>query len=80
MTLSVEDSGVGVDPKFYSKITERFYRQNQQQGKGTGLGLTLVNNIVKYHQGTINFEKSLLGGLQVNVVLKKALPPLIKKQ
>ena len=80
LTLSVEDSGVGVDPKFYSKITERFYRQNQQQGKGTGLGLTLVNNIVKYHQGTINFEKSLLGGLQVNVVLKKALPPLINKQ
>lgn len=77
-TFSVEDSGIGVEPEFYSKITERFYRQNQQQGKGTGLGLTLVNNIVKYHQGTINFEKSSLGGLQVNVTLEKALPPLIK--
>ena len=77
--FTIEDSGIGVEPEFYSKITERFYRQNQQQGKGAGLGLTLVNNIVKYHQGTINFEKSSLGGLQVNVTLMKALPPLIQQ-
>ena len=69
VTISVEDSGIGIEPAFYSKITERFYRQNQQQGKGTGLGLTLVNNIVQYHQGTLNFKKSSLGGLKVEVTL-----------
>lgn len=67
--FSIEDSGIGVEPEFYSKITERFYRQNQQQGKGAGLGLTLVNNIVQYHQGKISFEKSALGGLLVNITL-----------
>lgn len=67
--FSIEDSGIGVEPEFYSKITERFYRQNQQQGKGAGLGLTLVNNIVQYHQGEISFNKSSLGGLLVNISL-----------
>ena len=69
LTFSVEDSGIGVVPELYSKLTERFYRQNQQQGKGAGLGLTLVNNIVQYHQGKISFEKSALGGLLVNITL-----------
>jgi len=67
--FSIKDSGIGVEPEFYSKITERFYRQNQQQGKGAGLGLTLVNNIVQYHQGNISFDKSSLGGLLVNITL-----------
>ena len=56
LTFEIEDSGIGVDPEFYSKITERFYRQ--QQGKGAGLGLALVNNIAQYHQGKISFVKS----------------------
>lgn len=71
LSIFIEDSGIGVEPAFYSKITERFYRQDQQQGKGAGLGLTLVNNIVQYHQGILSFEKSVLGGLMVKVRFKK---------
>lgn len=69
--LSVEDSGIGVSPTFYSKITERFYRQQQNQGQGAGLGLTLVNNITEYHQGSLKFQQSSLGGLLVNITLLK---------
>ncbi len=67
LLFSVEDSGVGIDPALYPRLTERFYRQYQQQGKGAGLGLTLVNNIVEFHHGQLSFTKSPLGGLQVNV-------------
>lgn len=67
LILSVEDSGMGIDPILYTRLTERFYRQFQQQGKGAGLGLTLVHEIVEFHQGTLSFAKSPLGGLQVNI-------------
>jgi len=67
--LTVEDSGIGIDPALYPRLTERFYRQYQQQGKGAGLGLTLVNNIVEFHQGKLSFEKSSLGGLQVRITM-----------
>ena len=67
--FTVEDSGIGIDPALYPRLTERFYRQYQQQGKGAGLGLTLVNNIVEFHQGTLSFAKSSLGGLQVKITM-----------
>jgi two-component system sensor histidine kinase QseC len=67
--LTVEDSGNGIDSALYSRLTERFYRQYQQQGKGAGLGLTLVKNIVDFHQGRLSFGKSSLGGLQVKVIV-----------
>jgi len=69
MLFMVEDSGKGIDPALYSRLTERFYRQYQQQGKGAGLGLTLVNNIVEFHQGELHFERSALGGLRVIVTI-----------
>lgn len=69
MLFTVEDSGRGIDPALYSRLTERFYRQYQQQGRGAGLGLTLVKNIVEFHQGELSFAKSALGGLQVTVAI-----------
>jgi len=71
--LAVEDSGVGIDPALYPRLTERFYRQYQQQGKGAGLGLTLVNNIVEFHQGKLSFAKSSLGGLKVKMIIPTLL-------
>tara|TARA_R110001583_G_scaffold16561_7_gene67795 strand:- start:6827 stop:8302 length:1476 start_codon:yes stop_codon:yes gene_type:complete len=67
--LKIEDSGIGIDEALYTRLTDRFYRQHQQLGKGAGLGLTLVNNIVEYHHGVLSFEASELGGLAVIVSL-----------
>jgi len=69
LVLTVEDSGIGIEPDLYNRLTERFYRQHQQQGKGAGLGLTLVNNIITLHQGELSFSLSSLGGLLVKVSL-----------
>lgn len=73
VSLTIEDSGIGVSPDFYSKITQRFYRQNQQHGEGAGLGLTLVSNIAQYHEGQLDFQQSSLGGLLVKVTLNKVV-------
>lgn len=73
--LLVEDSGPGVESKYYQRLTDRFYREHQNKGRGAGLGLSLVNSIVEFHQGQLQFSESNLGGLAVRVLL-----PLIQKQ
>jgi two-component system sensor histidine kinase QseC len=65
--LLIEDSGPGVDPSDYTKLTERFYRQQQNQSTGAGLGLSLVSSIVEFHHAKMTFFKSDLGGLGIKI-------------
>ncbi len=67
--LTVQDSGPGVPLDQIEKLTDRFYRQHPSSGSGAGLGLALVNSIVMFHGGQLNFKASSLGGLSVEVHL-----------
>jgi len=67
--LTVQDSGPGVPTDQIDKLTDRFYRQHQTSGSGAGLGLALVNSIVMFHEGQLQFKASKLGGLAVEVSL-----------
>jgi two-component system sensor histidine kinase QseC len=70
IVLSVEDSGDGVSEANYNKLTQRFYRQQQNQSTGAGLGLSLVSSITQFHQGELSFYKSKLGGLGIRLIFK----------
>ena len=52
ISLSVEDTGTGMDKETISHIFEPFFT-TKQPGKGTGLGLSTVYGIVKQHEGWI---------------------------
>ena len=67
--LTVQDSGPGVPIEHMEKLTDRFYRQHPSSGSGAGLGLALVNSIVVFHGGQLQFKASPLGGLAVRVSL-----------
>jgi signal transduction histidine kinase len=73
MVFSVLDSGPGVTPSAFEKLTQRFYRADSSRSKsGNGLGLALVLAIVNLHKGTIGFiDKPLAtsSGLGCEIVL-----------
>ena len=68
--IIVEDSGMGIDPSLYDKLTKRFYRTQNHDEIGSGLGLSIVIKAVEKHKGELKFSKSeSLGGLKVQVTL-----------
>ncbi|WP_271766859.1 sensor histidine kinase [Aquimarina algiphila] len=57
--ISIQDNGVGIPEKEYTKVFEKFYRVatgNVHDVKGLGLGLFYTNQIIKAHQGKIDIE------------------------
>jgi signal transduction histidine kinase len=60
--LSVSDSGVGISPEELPRLFERFHRAEQTRGRtheGTGIGLALVQELVKLHQGAVTVQSEL---------------------
>ena len=66
--VEVADSGPGVSDDDRERIFEPFYT-TKADGKGTGLGLPIVRNIVEQHRGQISVGRSDLGGAAFRVVL-----------
>ncbi len=59
--LAVEDNGIGVSKSDLSKIFNRFYQSDTaRSAKGNGLGLSMVEDIAKWHGGEV-FAQSELG-------------------
>ncbi len=57
--ITVEDNGIGIDPLEHEAIFDMFYQIDGTSSRsygGTGLGLSLVKNLVELQGGTINLE------------------------
>ncbi len=73
--LSVQDQGIGMDKKEVGRIFEKFYRTKraEQSGEaGTGIGLSIVEQIVVQHGGAIQVESEPGRGSRFTLVLKRA--------
>ncbi|MBA1432441.1 MAG: sensor histidine kinase [Epsilonproteobacteria bacterium] len=56
-TLQVKDTGIGISQKDLQNITEKFYRVQQQRWNNSlGLGLFLVNKILKLHNFKLKIQ------------------------
>lgn len=54
----VKDNGIGIEPVFYDDVFRIFKRLNSEDDdvKGTGVGLTFVKKIIERHNGSIWLE------------------------
>jgi signal transduction histidine kinase len=58
--VEVEDRGIGIPEDKLSRIFEQFYRVEQKENiSGTGLGLTVVKEIIEAHKGTISVTSEM---------------------
>jgi signal transduction histidine kinase len=74
--IAVKDNGIGIPENDLERIFQRFYRVNSINSKktgGSGLGLSIVETIVKKHYGKIYAESTLGEGSTFTIVLKGAL-------
>ena len=72
LIILVDDDGPGVPKEEYESVIKPFYRIDKSRGQnksGVGLGLSIANDIVRSHGGSIFLEKSPLGGLRVKISL-----------
>ena len=69
--LSIKDSGVGIEEKDLHHIFEPFYRAEASRNRATGssgLGLTIVSELVKLHKGKISIKSSPDRGTTVTIL------------
>ena len=72
--FTVEDTGIGIDPKHLPRLTERFYRVDSARSRqtgGTGLGLAIVKHVLMQHGAHLEIESKENQGSTFKVVFPK---------
>ncbi|AGA64815.1 Osmolarity sensor protein EnvZ [Liberibacter crescens BT-1] len=72
LTITFDDDGPGIPEHALQDVFKPFFRLDSARNlnkSGTGLGLTIVQDISRSHGGNVILEKSPLGGLRVRVSL-----------
>ncbi|WP_239492604.1 ATP-binding protein [Luteitalea sp. TBR-22] len=68
LSLSVSDTGIGMDAYVQDRIFDPFF-STRVPGEGSGLGLSVVQGIVKAHGGAIRVESRVGRGTTIEVLL-----------
>jgi signal transduction histidine kinase len=75
--LTVSDNGIGMDEETVSKMFQPFFSTKIGRG-GTGLGMAIVENLVKKLGGKIDVQSKPGEGTRIIVSLPKTIPLIIK--
>lgn len=75
VACSVRDTGPGIPAEHLSRIPGRFYRAASREVEGSGLGLVLVQEILRHHQSELTIE-SHTEGPEKGTCAQFALPAL----
>ncbi|MCT4545318.1 MAG: ATP-binding protein [Vallitalea sp.] len=71
--ISFKDSGIGIKEEDLSYIFQRFYRGDESRSRktgGAGIGLSIVKELVKAHNGIITVDSELGKGSVFNIVFE----------
>jgi signal transduction histidine kinase len=72
LEIDVEDTGVGIAESELPKVFDKFFRSDDprvQEQKGTGLGLALVQEVIRLHGGRVSVESEIDKGSTFQIVL-----------
>jgi PAS domain S-box-containing protein len=67
--ISIQDYGIGMDSTEVNQVFKRFWRANKSTVTGTGLGMSLVKEIMDLHHGEISIKSSSGQGTTVTLWL-----------
>ncbi len=72
--LRVSDTGIGIPADELPRATERFFRgrRSDEMAAGSGVGLTIVTQIVRAHHGDLNITSDAGKGTQVTITFPQA--------
>ena len=75
--LRVSDTGIGVAPDDLPHLTERFFRgrRSPSMAAGSGLGLTIVAELVRAQHGDLDIKSAPGTGTDVTVTMPRAASP-----
>ena len=74
--VSVEDHGIGIDPKLRPRIFDRFVhleRSGDELFGGLGIGLSITRQVIQQHKGSLDVESQFGKGSKFTVTLLKWL-------
>jgi signal transduction histidine kinase/DNA-binding response OmpR family regulator len=74
LMLEISDDGPGIESAELPHVFKRFYQGKcsiEQQLPGTGIGLSMVKELIELHHGTINISSQYGKGCCVQLVFKK---------
>lgn len=73
--LSVKDNGTGIPHTHLERLTERFYRIDDNRSRekgGTGLGLSIVKNVLERHNAQLEIQSSPGAGSEFSCIFEAA--------
>ena len=71
--VEVEDTGAGMSAEAQQHVFDRFYRSQERDAEGFGLGLAIVRQAVRSLEGHIELDSVVDEGTRVRIVLERAL-------
>ncbi|MGS0686756.1 ATP-binding protein [Nakamurella sp. GG22] len=76
--LTVTDTGTGISADHQAKVFDRFYRAAPEEpATGTGIGLSLVADLVRAHHGRVDLVSTPGGGTTISVTIPLGTPPVV---
>jgi signal transduction histidine kinase len=70
VVIKIRDFGIGISDKNLEKVMNKFFKSDSKYA-GSGLGLSISNEIVKLHGGHIEIDRELHEGTEVSIILPK---------
>ncbi len=66
INLVIEDNGIGISPENLRRVKEKFFKEDVNS-PGSGIGLALVDEIVKLHNGSMTIESEKNVGTKISI-------------